>query len=325
VKDKGPICYIGKKDDTYYPILPHDFDSKRYLLRKGVYERQPFCVIHETEWPRNDSDGESSVKSSVLDEDGNGEDIDKDIDDAEDNDNSNKDHVEQVVQENHMTEGDQDGEAIDKEVLAADAMSAAEAKDIEEEVAQDEPMGAEIRESHGKDNTVINDAEQMTEVDVVTQQQSMMTDGDQDGEAIEKEVLRADAMSAAEAKDIEEEVVQDGLMGAEIKESHGKDNAMINDAEQMTEVDVVTQQQSMMVFKKKNLHEMDSNEGQPMQVQELVGNTTLEAEIDKDECLHDNELESDGKDLSPLSNQPSISPCITNSSSFHYARHYSMM
>jgi len=82
-------------------------------------------------------------------------DIDEDIDDGEDNDNSKKDDVEHIVEEKHMTEGDQDGEAIEKEVLAADAMSGADDKDIEEEAGQHEqvvyePMDAETRESTGK-------------------------------------------------------------------------------------------------------------------------------------------------------------------------------
>jgi len=177
VRDKGPICYIGKKDDTYYTISPRDFDPKRYLVRNGTYEREPFCTIDETEWPKADSDAESSVESSVLDkvkwakrkdknddhgedidediDDGensdnstkddvqqvvDGVDIDEDIDDGEDNDNSKKDDVEHVVEEKDMTEGDQDGEAIEKEVLAADAMSGADDKDIEEEAGQHEQV-----------------------------------------------------------------------------------------------------------------------------------------------------------------------------------------
>jgi len=271
VRDKGPICYIGKKHDTYYAILPHDFDPKRYRVRDGTYEKQPFCTIDETEWLNKDSNGELSDKSSVLDKvkwakckgkkNDHGEDVDKDIDNGADNNSSKKDDVEEVV----------DGEDIDKD----------------------------IDDGEDNDNSKKHHVEQVVK-------EKHMTEGDQDGEAIEKEVLAADAMSGAEDKDIEDKVAQDEQiayepMDAEIRESKGKDNVMINDEEQITEVDVVTQEQSMMMFEKKNLQEIESNEGQLIQVQELVGNTTLEVRIDENQCVHDKQLEADGKDLSSLS------------------------
>ncbi len=240
-------------------------------MRDGTYEKQPFCTIDETEWLNKDSNGELNDKSSVLDEvkwakckgkkNDHGEDVDKDIDNGADNNSSKKDDVEEVV----------DGEDIDKD----------------------------IDDGEDNDNSKKHHVEQVVK-------EKHMTEGDQDGEVIEKEVLAADAMSGAEDKDIEDKVAQDEQiayepMDAEIRESKGKDNVMINDEEQITEVDVVTQEQSMMMFEKKNLQEIESNEGQLIQVQELVGNTTLEVGIDENQCVHDKQLEADGKDLSSLS------------------------
>ena len=217
VKHKGPICYIGKKNDTYYPISPRDFDSKRYILRKGVYERQAFCVVHETEWPRDDSDGESSVESSVLDE---GEEVDED---GEANNNTiEQDGAEQVVQEEHMSEGDYDGEAIEKQVLVADAISIAEAKNIEDQVAQDEqieahekdlllePMDGEARQSKAKDNVDKNDvhttSEAENDADQSFQKDSTMAVQIQDSNSQPNENHETEANDHANPSVINEEI-----------------------------------------------------------------------------------------------------------------------
>jgi len=233
VKDKGPICYIGKKDDTYYPIFPNDVNLKKYLVRHAVYQREPYCdIVEKTVWNDdsdsevdgdedcNDEDDESSVLNEVKWRDDDNSNVS-----ADDNEENDED---KVTEENQLPEvGDYESEDVEEEFAPADAMSEAETgegqlpqeKDME---AHDKEMDSEIIEDQltkgaiVEDQVVIIDAMSKVIDDQTVQDEQqgshdkpLMLQPMDKGEVIEKEVQTANAISEPVAEIIEGQISQE--------------------------------------------------------------------------------------------------------------------
>jgi len=245
LKNKGPICYIGKKDDTYYPIFPNDVNLKKYLVRHAVYQREPYCdIVEMTVW-NDDSDSEVDGDEDCNDEDD--DDANEDCNDEDDessvlneakwfhDDNSNvsdndnkKDDEDKVTEENQLAEvGDYESKELEKEFTPADAMSETgigegQVPQEKEMEAHDKEMDSEIIEDQlSKGATVQNQVVIIDAMSKVIQDQTVpeeqlgthdkpsMLEPMDEGEVIDKEVETANAMSEPVAENIEGQISQE--------------------------------------------------------------------------------------------------------------------